>query len=217
MSVHGDHPVGWFGGTLVDPTPGGRGLRLDAAVIVKFGGSLLTLGNWPDRVAEVVAWIVGAGCVPTVVVGGGGMVESLRSIDSAAPMPPDRSHALALDCMAITGRIVSRALGLPIVAEPVERAAVLDAQAWLSQRAGAGLPESWHVTSDSIAAAVAGGTRTASGGTLILLKRTPPSCDGDEPGAILESLARSGWVDAHFPVAAAGVRVEWLTPSPSLP
>jgi hypothetical protein len=109
-------------------------------------------------------------------------------------------------------------------------AAVLDAEAWLASRRGAGLPESWGVTSDSIAAAVA---RSEAGGrTLLLLKRVPPEdtagglsrsprgfrgglsrspprIRGDKPSA----LAAGGWVDAHFPIIAAGLWVEWLAPT----
>ena len=61
-------------------------------------------------------------------------------------------------------------------------------------------------TSDSIAALVA--TETNRG--LLLAKRAPPP-EGDHD---LERLAAAGWVDAHFPAAAATVAtISWSAPA----
>jgi aspartokinase-like uncharacterized kinase len=63
----------------------------------------------------------------------------------------------------------------------------------------------WHVTSDSIAAAVA----TACGAALLLAKSVPPP----ESRGSLASLAQAGWVDDYFPSVAADLeRIEWAVP-----
>jgi hypothetical protein len=82
---------------------------------------------------------------------------------------------------------------------------VLDAPSWLAVGTRlADLPVGWHVTSDSIAAAVAAACNAA----LWLAKSEPP------PAGDLECLARAGWVDDYFPLAAAPLgRIEWAAPA----
>jgi len=182
----------WRRGTLrAGPTP-------PAGQVVKVGGSLLGLYAWPERLAELLADI----STPLLVVGGGSVVEGLRQIDEVSPRPPALMHDLAIDAMSLTARIVADALGLPVVGT-ASGSGVLDAAAWLRATGHATrLPVGWHVTSDSIAALVA--TETNRG--LLLAKRAPPP-EGDHD---LERLAAAGWVDAHFPAAAATVAtISW--------
>jgi aspartokinase-like uncharacterized kinase len=115
-------------------------------------------------------------------------------------------HELAIDAMTLTARIVADALGLPVVALATG-GGVLDAATWLrSTGQAATLSAGWHVTSDSIAALVAAET----GRGLLLAKRVPPPA-GDHDVA---RLATAGWVDAHFPVAAAAVAtINWAAPA----
>ena len=86
---------------------------------------------------------------------------------------------------------------------------VLDTPAWLAVGSqAASLPVGWQVTSDSIAALVA----VEHNGSLLLAKSAPPPpCpDGVDH---LSTLARAGWVDEHFPIAAAPLAtIEWATP-----
>jgi hypothetical protein len=149
------------------------------------------------------------------VIGGGAIVDGLRTIDAAAPQRADAIHSLAIDLLGTTARLVARALGLPLVVVPGEDpAAVLDVPRWLAAADRHGAPErrsrlpvGWHVTSDSIAALVA----REIGGDLLLAKRVapPPSADRDW----LTELARGGWVDDHFPTTAAGLsRIAWTAP-----
>jgi hypothetical protein len=111
--------------------------------------------------------------------------------------------------MGVTARLAAAALGLPLVveADTAAPAAVLDAAAWLGHAGRlAALPVGWHVTSDSIAAAVA----ADGGGRLFLVKSVPPPC----PGPDLTSLAAAGWVDDFFPTAAAPLaEVRWAAPN----
>ncbi|MFM8414766.1 MAG: aspartate kinase [Planctomycetota bacterium] len=173
-----------------------------AGHVVKVGGSLLDRRGWPDALALLLTDLR-----PTlVVVGGGQLVDGLRAIDAACPRPARLMHDLAIDAMSLTARLVADAIGLPLVREVEAAAGVLDAAAWL-RAAGpvASLPVGWHVTSDSIAAVVAG----ATGRRLVLAKSVPPPVGGDD----LDALAAAGWVDAYFPFAAAGVAaIAWAAP-----
>lgn len=194
--------TGWSRGTL-RPCAG----RLDDGggtpprrLVVKVGGSLLSRPGWPDRLSSLVAALDDRVC--RIVVGGGGVVDGLRAIDRAAPQPPALMHALAIDGMRLTARLVSAAVGLPLVArvgEPAARA-VLDVPAWLDGGGASRLPVGWHVTSDSIAARVA--AESAAG--LLLVKSVPPPLCPGGPN-LLAALAAAGWVDTHFPEAAAGL------------
>lgn len=176
--------------------------------VVKVGGSLLAMPHWPDLVAELVSMRSSRGQV-IIVVGGGAIVEGLRTIDAAAPQRPDAVHVLAIDLLGTTARLAAGALDLPLVGGPGDDpAAVLDVPSWFAGAARrARLPAGWHVTSDSIAALVAAETR----GGLLLAKRVapPPSVQPDP----LAELARDGWIDDHFPVAAAELEhVAWAAP-----
>ena len=193
--------AGWLRGVIRSTT--------GAAVpqtVVKFGGSLLVRRTWRDELRSLVADCVGP---TTIVIGGGPLVDGLRAIDAASPCPVEVMHRLAIDAMGITARLAAEAASLKLAAEPTDAAGavVLDAAAWLSQAGRYDeLPAGWHVTSDSIAAAVA----TACGAALLLAKSVPPP----ESRGSLASLAQAGWVDDHFPIAAADLeRIEWAVPS----
>ena len=192
--------AGWLRGVIRSAT--------GAAVpqtVVKFGGSLLVRRTWRDELRSLVADCVGP---TTIVIGGGPVVDGLRAIDAASPCPAEVMHRLAIDAMGITARLAAEAASLKLAAEPTDAAGavVLDPAAWLSE-AGRydDLPVGWHVTSDSIAAAVA----TACGAMLLLAKSVPPP----EFAGDMASLAQAGWVDDHFPSAAANLeRIEWAVP-----
>jgi aspartokinase-like uncharacterized kinase len=176
--------------------------------VIKFGGSLLRRGGWPAALRALVGQVVAP---TTIVVGGGGLVDGLRAIDAAHPLPAALSHRLAIDVMGLTARLVADATGFSLTAEPAAGAAVvvLDAPSWLAVGTRlADLPVGWHVTSDSIAAAVA----AACDAALLLAKSEPP------PAGDLECLARAGWVDDYFPLAAAPLgRIEWAAPATAAP
>jgi len=174
--------------------------------VIKFGGSLLVRPTWRDELRSLVADSNGP---TTIVIGGGRLADGLRAMDAASPYSAEVMHRAAIDAMGITARLAAEAASLKLTAEPAcdERPVVLDAAAWLSLAGRYDeLPVGWHVTSDSIAAAVA----TACGAALVLAKSVPPpECTGS-----LASLAREGWVDDHFLIAAADLeRIEWAVPS----
>ena len=177
--------------------------------VIKLGGSLLAMPDWPTHVAELVQERAAERPV-LLVVGGGAIVDGLRTIDAAARQDARLIHHLALELMGTTARLVADAIALPLVMEPARTsAAVLDAARWLGcDDRLARLPVGWEVTSDSIAAHVA----AATGADLLLAKRVPPpeSAGVDR----LEALAQNGWIDGWFPLAAAGLtRIAWAAPT----
>jgi len=171
--------------------------------VIKFGGSLLTRPEWPEDLLDLVGSSRGS---TTIVAGGGPVVDGLRAIDAACPRPAEVMHALAIEAMRVTARLVAEATGLPLVGEPEgsESAVVLDAARWLARESPRRkLPAGWDVTSDSIAAMVA----RELAATLVLAKRVRPPVDD------LAGLAAAGWVDAHMPTAAAGLPgILWAVP-----
>lgn len=199
---------GWRGGVVRD-LRGTDDLSLPVAgpVVLKVGGSLLSRLDWPALLASLIAACGSRSCC--LVMGGGAVVEGLRAFDRAVPQSPQLMHDLAIDAMRLTARLVAAAMSLPLVATPPDdgNVAVLDVPTWLAVGLRAAtLPVGWEVTSDAIAARVAVEHR----GSLLLAKSVPPPpCPGDQ----LASLARAGWVDEHFPVAAGSLStIEWAAP-----
>ncbi|MFM7245722.1 MAG: hypothetical protein ACKO40_16325 [Planctomycetaceae bacterium] len=187
----------WTVAPLREPPAGGD------RWVVRFGGSLLTRPGWPEDLLGLVGSLNGA---VTVVVGGGPVVEGLRLVDAAQPLPAHVMHALAIEAMGVTARLAAAATGLEVsgTASPTPGATILDVPRWwATSPLGSRLPAGWEVTSDSIAATVA--LETAA--TLVLAKRVPP------PMPDLVDLAACGWADAYFPTAAAGlVGILWAAP-----
>jgi hypothetical protein len=197
----------WQHGTI---RTGSRATPASAPLVIKVGGSLLGRIDWPRLVGELLREAAGdRGCL--LVVGGGAVVESLRSNDAARPLPPERMHRAAIDVMGGTGWLASRLLGLPLVAEPAlqpsRRPAVLDVPEWLGREERLErLPVGWDVTSDSIAACVA----ASEGSGLLLAKSVPPPVGGE---GRCQALADHGWIDRFFPRAAEPLEeIAWACP-----
>lgn len=196
-----EHARAWLRGPLAS---GGMPAAATGTVM-KLGGSLLSLPDWPRRCGSLLR------SVPRpllLVVGGGAVVDGLRAIDAAGGLHADTAHWLAIDALGITARVVAAALGIPFTAAPGGAdTLVLDTPAWLRDQGNAArLPSGWHVTSDSIAARVA----VMLGRRLLLVKRVPPP-----PHTDLATLAAAGWVDAYFTKAAEGLGdIDWAAPPP---
>lgn len=180
--------------------------------VIKLGGSLLLLPDWPTHVAELVRERAAERPV-LLVVGGGAIVDGLRTIDAAARQDPRLIHHLAIELTGTTARLVADAIALPLAMEPARAsAAVLDTPRWLACEGRlARLPVGWEVTSDSIAACIAADMHA----DLLLVKRVPPP---ESAGVdLLDALAQNGWIDGWFSLAAAGLtRIAWAAP-PSVP
>jgi aspartokinase-like uncharacterized kinase len=141
-------------------------------VVVKVGGSLLAHERHLDAVLAAVA--AAARHVRLLIVPGGGpFADAVRALDRRIGLSDDAAHWLAILAMDQYAHVLTDRLD--------GRVPVLAPSKWL--READPLPHSWDVTSDSIAAWVAGqvGARR-----LVLVK--PPGA----AGAVL---------DAYFPRA----------------
>lgn len=149
--------------------------------VIKIGGGLTSVAGALDRVCQVVSAAAGRHRM-IVVPGGGPFADAVRGFDRSFPLSPPAAHWMALLAMDQYGHVlVDRIPEAVLVDEPgslidclnTGSVAVLAPSRWL--RSADVLPRSWEVTSDSIAAFVAGAMDAAR---LILVK---PAATMDEP------------------------------------
>jgi aspartokinase-like uncharacterized kinase len=165
-----------------------RGASIET--VVKLGGGVLA--HREDFEAALTS-VAAAGRIHRLLVvpGGGPFADTVRDVDRRLGLPDSAAHwmaVLAMDQYAYL--IAARLLGAVVVTEPRQVAAALSTRQvpvlapsrWL--QTADPLPHTWSVTSDSIAAWVAGrvGARR-----LVLIK---------PPGATVNSV-----VDSYFPRA----------------
>ncbi len=183
-------------------------------VVVKIGGSLL---KRPDFSEAIAGWLEEAKISRPeshlfLLVGGGELVDQLRALSSRHRLAEQTSHWLAIDLMEINLRIVASLFPrLEIVRsledcrsrQTIPGVTLLDAGDVLRleepQAAGPRLEQSWRVTSDSIAARLAG----ILAAELILLKESAPP-DSWRQGDFRQ-LASLGFVDASFPTFSSEI------------
>jgi aspartokinase-like uncharacterized kinase len=156
-------------------------------LVIKVGGSLLSHVEQLDGVLAAIART--ARCRRLLVVPGGGpFADAVREVDRRVGIPEAAAHRMAILAMdQFAHLLAARLSGGTVIAAPDEARRALDASGipvlapsrWLA--AADPLPSSWDVTSDSIAAWVAGQLRARE---LMLIKA---------PGARGERL-----VDAYF-------------------
>jgi aspartokinase-like uncharacterized kinase len=182
-----------------------------APIVVKVGGSLFDL---PDLGVRLEAWLKTLPpCDIILVAGGGPAADVIRDMDRVHQLGEKLSHNLALESLGLMTSVllalVPPSLPLFRFGDPEgaplggERPSLLvqdlnSFAAWDEQRPG-GLPASWDVTSDSLAARVA---EVMKASELILLKSVtiPPEMDWTEA-------SRRGYVDGYFPnMIARGVK-----------
>ena len=156
--------------------------------VVKVGGSLY---DHPGLAAGLRAYLPTLSPPVVLVPGGGPLADAVRTLDAVHRLGEAVAHRVALRSLSAAAEFLRALVGdLPgvLVLDPFELLADDDS-----------LPHTWAVTTDSIAAEVA----RRSEARLVLLKSVDIP-----PGANWRTAAECGWVDGHFPTAAAGVAVE---------
>jgi aspartokinase-like uncharacterized kinase len=147
-----------------------------------------------------------------IVPGGGSAADRIRDLDRDLQLPAHQSHNAAIGAMSFNAGVLARTggrLGLASDRRAAEMIwgrsmpAVLDVAEFLRGEGRTvydGLPESWQVTSDSIAASISDFWKA---NRLILGK----SCD---PVSVnLAELSGAGMIDSWFLRIPGEFRVEW--------
>jgi 5-(aminomethyl)-3-furanmethanol phosphate kinase len=185
--------------------------------LIKVGGSLLDWPELPSRLMEFLQHRRESepDVRPVLFCGGGVFADAIRRFDHLHHLGEFAAHRLAIQAMDLASTVlfclIPRAL-------PVDRVEALDEEiadddisvlvpsAFLDElesRRPSPLPRTWDVTSDTIAAWMAGELKARS---LVLLKSAslPPRATRDQA-------ARLKLVDPFFPLISSAVsRVEYL-------
>ncbi|HEY3011392.1 MAG TPA: hypothetical protein VGJ36_01500 [Gemmatimonadales bacterium] len=141
--------------------------------VIKIGGGLTVVSGALERVCAAVAETSRHHRL-LVVPGGGPFAEAVREFQSRIGVSPDAAHWMAILAMDQYAHVLAdRIAGAVLIEDPgaiseaatVGTVAVLAPSRWM--RSADALPHSWDVTSDSIAAFVAGALDAAR---LILIK-----------------------------------------------
>ncbi len=185
-------------------------------VVIKVGGSLLDWSKLPVTLSEYLRKRAHERLL--LIVGGGAIVDVIRTLDRAHQLGEERSHELALHALDLTAQVLITLIpGLCVIDDPEERTRawerdlipILAPRRFLERDERSSpdpLAHSWNVTSDAIAARVA---ERIGAKELVLLKSTPIP-DGDP--------VRCGVVDpAFFDTARALDRVFYLNLRDPLP
>lgn len=163
--------------------------------VVKLGGSLLDLPNLAERLRTAIRQVSRK---PLVIVGGGPTAELVRGWDDVHSLPASSAHWLAVRAMEFNQHLVKTLLPETIPISHPDQAhgvwerneiSLLNSWEWLTleDEIPPSLPQSWDVTSDSIAAWVT--IRWRAEGLVLLKSLDAPQSD--------KSLCES--VDGYFP------------------
>jgi aspartokinase-like uncharacterized kinase len=170
-----------------------------AWTVIKVGGSLLEGGGLRDFLHSLVTH---AKPPYAVVPGGGVFADAVRTAQATLGFDDRHAHRLALDAMgqmAETFAVLEprlQVVGAPDDFGPVAASGRVPVWTPAALRGGhPAVPESWAVTSDSLALWLAA---TLDAGSAILVKSIDPP-----PGWTVRELAARGIVDAAFPGFAA--------------
>jgi aspartokinase-like uncharacterized kinase len=169
----------------------GAGVNGDVSAVVKIGGGILRAPEQLQRVLEAIADAAADNAL-LVVPGGGPFADTVRAVDRDVGLTDDAAHWMAVLAMDQYAHLLcARLRGGVIVTSPLEislalaagELPVLASSRWLRETDP--LPHSWEVTSDSIAAWIAGalGART-----LVLVKPAGVHNDGSVDGYFTRAL-----------------------------
>ena len=175
--------------------------------VAKVGGSLFDFADLP---AALRGWLNNQPGVNVLIAGGGPFADAVRQADATFAIGDTAAHRLALEAMRVSAELLAALLPEARVLHSLADArrqlagceVVVLNPSDLSQPE-CGLPHSWDVTSDSIAAYVASRLEAQE---LVLFKSTPLPANTDRTQA-----ADSGLVDGYFVQAAATLPiVRWV-------
>jgi 5-(aminomethyl)-3-furanmethanol phosphate kinase len=181
------------------------------AAIVKLGGSLAAAGTLPRWLDVILAQ---GGGRAVIVPGGGAFADGVRAAQQRLRFSDRTAHRMALLAMQQYALLIEElAPSLRACADERQIAVALAAGSvalWLPCQmveADPAIAESWDVTSDSLAAWLAGHV----GATRLVLVKSAPAPDTPLSP---ERLAALGLVDPAFPAyaAKAGVPVVYCGP-----
>ena len=181
-------------------------------VVLKLGGSLLTCADLISRLRGALEALQASPVL--IVVGGGAGADLIGRLDEKFSLSHEAAHWAAISAMSDNAAMLARlAPFLKLVTNREQaaavwserRTAVLDAWAFLKTEEGRSgvqrLPQTWDVTSDSIALWTAVRWPAAR---MILAK----SC---APVAIsIDELVAGGRIDPWFTHVSGSCPVEWL-------
>jgi aspartokinase-like uncharacterized kinase len=189
-------------------------------LVVKVGGGLLKHDGRRglERACAEVREL--AKCRPVLVVPGGGpFADAVRGVDAQLGLADDVAHVLALQAMDQLGVLLRPLLPdaefLPSLVAPNALALLLAAPAFKDRPE---IPQSWSVTSDSLAVLAAGAIGAEEA---VLLKPVTgllaPPADGQITAAQLAALQAQGdgrAVDAYLPEAVRRTGVTVVVRAP---
>lgn len=196
---------------------------LKTPVVVKLGGSLLALPDLAERVQTVLKLLDPHKVL--IIVGGGAAADEIRQLEECCGLTATQAHWDSIAAMTFNAEIVSRSCGrLPVVSNRIDaemawqhhEGALLNAAAFLRTEQATqcrSLPESWSVTSDSIAAFVSLHWPSEQ---LVFCK----SCDLISPD--IDQICQDGLLDAWFPnlltpLQQSDVQLRWLNLRAAIP
>lgn len=171
-------------------------MRLSIDLVVKLGGSLQCRSNLRALCVSLDRSLRGMSSI--VIPGGGLLADGVRNLDKLHSLDPGTAHGMALLAVDQYGLMIGSFLPRGITVKSEEEAAaacqggalpvLLPSSLVMKENP---LPESWDVTSDSIACWAA---RRFGAKSIKILKDDLPK------GAMTaEEFAEQGWLDKAFP------------------
>lgn len=178
--------------------------------VIKLGGSLLDLPDLRSRMFDWLASLTPANNL--ILVGGGELVESMRSLDSLHRFDPSWVHWRCVELLSLTHQIVqqlvpefdsiddaSQLSEFVRVTRSQPMTALVQCVAFYNpMHPDERLPEHWETTTDSLSCLLA---EKVDAEELLLLKSTSASDENAEPAL----WRREGLVDAAFEAVAGSV------------
>lgn len=165
-------------------------------LVVKFGGSLQKRDHFPRICRDLDAACEGAGVL--VTPGGGDFADTVRRCDSRLGLSPHAAHWMSVLAMDQMGLLLASIMPRGGAVRSLPEAETVCAAGGLPVllpgemlRETGDLPETWEVTSDTIACRIA---REYGIPSLVLLKDALP------PDSLsVKELSDRGWLDPCFP------------------